>query len=401
MCTLLTISRDIFEANYEYAIKHIRKDADGNSHGFGLLTLGDKEEESALIHTMSIEVVIAMLTADDKWKRMWLHSRYATGASINLFGCHPFSSVGEGRKYYGELETGDKQYIVMHNGVLSNKDSKNFFVDSMYIGTMLRMHGLDKTLEYLKTETYANVFAVNPINGEWAMSRSSSGTLYTDGSGNYSTTPYSNIIATPVQQYTNSKHKHIQSPRVSPYWTGGNYGRGSRYYDDAYWNGNNYKHNSGANHGGAGYSSRPTGAATSASGSTKSRKNKDRRRVWSDDDVAACNRDSLSVVSGDKNKHLSFDSWDKYYKNSPEADVVEDVKSSLFSTADCFIDLVYDLGWVTDRVPNDVYRVMSTKQKKWLKDLRKELGFSGVTQEEEEAGRSSADSSSSKIVVNG
>jgi predicted glutamine amidotransferase len=399
MCTLLTISREIFESDYEYAIKHIRKDADGNSHGFGLLTLGDKEEESALIHTMSIEVVIAMLTADDKWKRMWLHSRYATGVSINLFGCHPFSSVGEGRKYYGELETGDKQFIAMHNGVLSNKDSKNFFVDSMYIGTMLRMHGLDKTLDYLKTETYANVFMVNPINGEWAMSRSSSGTLYKDEHGNYATTPYSNIITTPVQQYTNAKHKHTQTPRVSPYWTGGRYGHSS-YYDGKHWNDNNYICSSYSN-GGNSYASRPTGAATSANGSTKSRKNKDRRRAWTDDNLAAYNRNNLSVVSGDKNKHLNYSSWKKYYKDNPEANLAEDIKTYLFASADDFLDLVYDHGWVTDRVPNDVYRCMSSKQKNWLKNLRDELGLTGGLQkEEEEAGRRSG-SNNNKIVANG
>jgi hypothetical protein len=71
----------------------------------------------------------------------------------------------------------------------------------MAINHWIEQFGLDHALDYLIDEPFANVFLVDLKKQTYIVHRSSGGSLYTDGNGNYSTNPFEAIMQ-PVPAYT-------------------------------------------------------------------------------------------------------------------------------------------------------------------------------------------------------
>ena len=178
MCTLLTVNRKLITSTVEIAnaiVHRMREDAMVNSDGFNLILCGEKDTHAMNVQLMSIDSVLAILDSVE-WTRMWLHSRMSTTDVKGVQGCHGF------RTYEG--------WLVQHNGVITAGTATRLPVDSMVIADILATHCVEDTVAWLHTNaSYANVFLVNPDNGEWVMSRSIQGSLYTDGLGNFSSHP--------------------------------------------------------------------------------------------------------------------------------------------------------------------------------------------------------------------
>lgn len=168
MCTIMTFDQHSFKSNEAKILTQIFDDAKFNSDGWCLVLTGDTEVTDR-INSMNLDTIITALLKSD-WNRMFLHARYATGGGVNLLNTHGFSSNG---------------YIVMHNGVLRSRRSKEYEVDSFYIKELLNID-LEYALEELKKETYANVFLIDTINLFYHVNKTQTGTLFTDNNGNFS-----------------------------------------------------------------------------------------------------------------------------------------------------------------------------------------------------------------------
>jgi hypothetical protein len=103
----------------------------------------------------------------------------------------------------------------MHNGVLRAAEAQRCDVDSQAIGLWLRQGGMDFALKKLRGETFANVFLVDLNSNFFLVHRSVTGTLYTDGRGNYSTNPVGDVALT-VQPWSWDCHEIVSSFRLFP-----------------------------------------------------------------------------------------------------------------------------------------------------------------------------------------
>lgn len=185
MCTILTVSREFYLANRESVIKRVKSDFRGNNHGTSLLMIGADGDDSLLLRTMGVADALTLL--DLKFlsgvaDRAWIHLRFATTGYQGLNGCHGFAA---------------NDYTVFHNGILSRPESATFNVDSELIAADVVQGGKDHAIAALQaSEQYANVFLVNNKTGTYTVVRQSTGSLYTDGQGNYSSNPVGTICQT-------------------------------------------------------------------------------------------------------------------------------------------------------------------------------------------------------------
>lgn len=220
MCTMFTFSRAFYKANKNAIVDQVINDSFINSEGFSLLTVGEDEENTTLIRSMNIDFILDTLDSlmwGDTADRAWLHLRMATTAFVGVNGCHGFAG---------------NNYSVFHNGILSRPESERFNVDSELIANDLEVLGIDRALTNLAYDTYANVFIVNNKTGTYHVVRRSTGSLYTDGAGNYSSNPVA-AIALPVEINTQTHHATPivwHAPKATTV-TG----------DDKYWNHGWYK----------------------------------------------------------------------------------------------------------------------------------------------------------------
>lgn len=167
MCTLLTLSRERWDESPTLWAQRVMDDVRTNSDGVSVLLARDDGMYSNL-RTMDVDVAIAVLAVTD-WERCWVHTRFGTGGAAVLEHTHGFCAGGV---WY------------MHNGCLRQAPAPSLPVDSMAIGKWLQ----DGTVyDKLANEHFANVFLVAPHSGRWTVVRQRSGSLYTDGLGNYAT----------------------------------------------------------------------------------------------------------------------------------------------------------------------------------------------------------------------
>jgi hypothetical protein len=171
MCTLLTLSREIYERMPGAVNQRIISDAKSNRDGYSLV-LVSKGRENSIVRTMSPDLVLSLLAVLD-WDRFFLHSRMATQGAVDVVNTHGWASRNG--------------VLFMHNGCLRNKNAAKYPVDSQLIGRWLDEGGLKVALRELKEETFANVFFIDTMNKTYVVARSQGGTLYTDAKGNYST----------------------------------------------------------------------------------------------------------------------------------------------------------------------------------------------------------------------
>jgi hypothetical protein len=206
MCTIMTLSREFYELNKDQVLKRIELDARGNNDGWALILLGERPSQTVQMQSLMLEPITKMIESNSKWTRMFLHARLATTSTAGIHGCHNFSTIGTGLKK--DLNFG--AWLVQHNGILRHPESRKYLVDSMYIAEKLRTRGLIETKKYLlEVEDYANVFLVNIQTGKFSVTRSVTGSLHTDGLGNYSSQPITatELIA-PVGHKTSYDYDH-------------------------------------------------------------------------------------------------------------------------------------------------------------------------------------------------
>jgi len=173
MCTIMTFDNDTFQANQEAILSRIKQDGLGNDDGWNLIVAGKKESDVVFLQVLKLDMVMALLSATTNMVRFWLHARRSTTAVRGLSGCHGF------RSYTG--------WFVQHNGVLNSGRAKSLPVDSMVISELLEYMTPNHVAEWLLAkESYANVFMINPTDGQYHVVRCSSGTLHTDNKGNFS-----------------------------------------------------------------------------------------------------------------------------------------------------------------------------------------------------------------------
>lgn len=181
MCTILTVDYATFLDNRETIIARIKSDAIRNCDGYSLVMA--RKEGSLSLNSMDINTVVATIDAID-FERMWLHSRAATGMDTGVAYTHNFRTKDG--------------LLIQHNGIVDNPDSLP--VDSMRIAQLVDMLGLDHAIDFISSsgEMFFNTFFIEPEYGSYTVVRLSSGTLFMDGNGNYSTNPIDGLINIPV-----------------------------------------------------------------------------------------------------------------------------------------------------------------------------------------------------------
>lgn len=201
MCTLLSFNMDTYCRNYSEITEQLIQDGRWNNDGASMLT-----DSGILIRSIEQgDGVDSILDALDtmRWDRVWIHLRSATTGYLGLDGCHGFD--------------GGRGVFVFHNGILSSKLAKDYQVDSELIAKATEKLGVDRAASWLlRNEGYANVFLVDTQEGEYHVVRSKTGTLFTDGCGNYSSNAIKGIIDVPVAQKSIETHEFTEPMRRLP-----------------------------------------------------------------------------------------------------------------------------------------------------------------------------------------
>lgn len=211
MCTILTVDRFTFDQYTTEFLGRIEEDARNNPDGWSVVLLGQTKQETTLLKSLELESVMDALETIP-WTRAFIHSRLATTSAAGIFGCHNFTTVGNGHSQ--NVKNG--YWIVQHNGILSSPESYGYAVDSMYITEYIRAFGIKKAIDYLtKTETYANTFLINPLSARYIVTRAKTNTLYTDGLGNYSTRQVGPLTLE-VPQQSHDEFHHFYDRKVEP-----------------------------------------------------------------------------------------------------------------------------------------------------------------------------------------
>lgn len=211
MCTILTVDRFFYQNNKQEVDERIESDAISNDDGWAVVLLGRNRSETVLTQSLELSAVQSAIETVP-WTRMFVHSRLATTSTSGIFGCHNFTTVGDGLKV--NVENG--YWIVQHNGILKSPMARHYMVDSMIIPEMIRSSGIEKTIKYLvEEESYANVFLINPLLGQYIVTRSETNSLYTDQKGNYSTNKVG-TIEHPVPNRSSHVHHHFFDKKKPP-----------------------------------------------------------------------------------------------------------------------------------------------------------------------------------------
>ena len=223
MCSIITFKKSMYT---EAMADHVLDEMTSNGDGFSVLLIGDNGAILSDLHTMDPYAVLGVLDYCD-YDRAFVHCRLATQGVPNVRNTHGFYNSGV---YY------------QHNGILSDPAARRFAVDSMLIGAKLDQLGLHGTLDWLKTQSYANCFFVDTVTNRYFVTRNTVGSLFTDGIGNFSTTEFETICI-PVTH--NSEHSYAlstlssfriaaidQSVYSDEFDTDPGYSSGSAYLDD-------------------------------------------------------------------------------------------------------------------------------------------------------------------------
>jgi hypothetical protein len=196
MCTIYTFDQAFFDANRRAATAAICRDYIRNGDGCSLLCIDPVSPLKNLrIQSMDIEIILSSMESffdsASLDSRVFLHLRMATGDRIGVAYNHGFDNR-DGK-------------IFFHNGYLI-AGFYGYAVDSFALADMHFSNANDLcNILFRKSETFANILYFDYETGSYGMVRMKSGSLYTDGKGNYS----SSVIATicqPVEQCTAADH---------------------------------------------------------------------------------------------------------------------------------------------------------------------------------------------------
>jgi hypothetical protein len=147
-------------------------------------------------------VIDTFFACSSNESRIFLHARAATTRSVGIAYNHGFDN-GIGT-------------MIMHNGIIEN--SRRLSVDSFNLIDF--SDEPEEMLEQLQAngETFANIFLINQELGGYGIVRLKTGTLYTDGKGNYSTNKLCDIDQ-PVLEYSWEQHEFSQRYSQKEYMT--------------------------------------------------------------------------------------------------------------------------------------------------------------------------------------
>lgn len=212
MCTIHTYSAKFYRKNQKDINIQIIRDAITNEDGLSMVFLdGHNAVTNTVYRTMSAEnltVVLSMLMADaTKYARVFIHLRAATTTHVGVGFTHAFDDM--------------QGIFYMHNGVITN--TGNMAVDSFNMANWADTRGSGMLVNLLgRKEHFANVFRIDTVGYKWSMTRMSSGTLHTDGHGNYSSRAFGPITEAvehhSTQSYTLS---FLPKPLYNNYYSGG------------------------------------------------------------------------------------------------------------------------------------------------------------------------------------
>ena len=218
MCTIMTFDKETFDLNKEAILAQVKKDGVGNGHGWNLIIAGKKEEDVIFFQCLELGWITSMLESVTDFQRFWLHARYSTTGTKGLSGCHGF------RSYTG--------WFVQHNGILRSGRADKLPVDSMVISELLEFMSPNHVAQWLLAkETYANVFMINPTEGQYHVVRCDTGVLRTDSKGNYSSQSIKDVCEQEVPKQFHSTHTFtVERPTVHSFSYGHGYGHGGGRY---------------------------------------------------------------------------------------------------------------------------------------------------------------------------
>jgi len=185
MCTIITANSDI---NRTALVARIMSDSLSNSDGYSMLMVL-KTGKPLNITSLDVEAITNLIELMD-YERVFIHTRFATHGVSALQNCHGWNAGGT---------------YIFHNGSIRSKIADKFEVDSMAIKYWIENYGLNETLDKLSSEPFANVFLVDLDEKSYVVHRSSTGSLYTDGRGNYSTSQF-DTVNLPVEPDTFEVH---------------------------------------------------------------------------------------------------------------------------------------------------------------------------------------------------
>ena len=198
MCQIHTISKTSFDQHTEQWLQHLDNGTKFNNDGHAALFIDEDTGNHALFRSMAWNDIRDTLTLKEDWTRVFIHQRATTRGGATLENTHFWQS---------------DELFYCHNGVLRGDLQSQFRVDSLAIGHMLEVEGVWRTLEYLQSQDYANVFIIDMRDMQWYMSRSETNSLYSDGLDNYSTNMLAGICDQPVTRYSVLRHQ-LEEPQV-------------------------------------------------------------------------------------------------------------------------------------------------------------------------------------------
>ena len=204
MCTILTVDLAAYIHSAADIIDRIYQDNSRNRDGLALVALDpDCPDNDLILKTFNVELIVKSIdsffeTAVSLDARIFLHQRMATGSSIHVGTMHAFGDM-----------TGN---IIMHNGIFrSAYDSTGSDVYAVDSFAMIDYMGFDNADEVLQAllqlkEHFTNLFIIRPDCYTYGVVKLRTGTLYTDGLGNYSTHPVAGLDLA-VLDLTASEHR--------------------------------------------------------------------------------------------------------------------------------------------------------------------------------------------------
>jgi hypothetical protein len=196
MCTIMTVSRELWQSDAPRLVQRIIDDASYNFDGWNLLCLDASNPDNDMqLSTMKVDAIPRIIDhffdESSEHSRVFLHARAATTFCVGIAYNHGFTD------HHGR--------IIMHNGVISNPNK--LAVDSFNLANEYGLSSADALLSDLafRGETFANIFVIDPQQTSYSVVRMIAGQLHTDGRGNYSTNAVGAINKS-VEHYSAADH---------------------------------------------------------------------------------------------------------------------------------------------------------------------------------------------------
>lgn len=208
MCTIMTSTVEKFTEHETAFLGRIRADARTNDDGYSLLLVGEDQSKTQLSRSMDVESIIDILKVK-RFKRFFLHSRMATTQYKGIDGCHGFIGAHD-----------NKEWFVFHNGVFRHPHAAKHKVDSGWLASLVTQFGPTAALSVISNnESYANILLVSPQAELFHAMHQTSGTLYKDDAGSYSTNKMDGVIELPVKDREWLYHK-MPCPKIHKSYSG-------------------------------------------------------------------------------------------------------------------------------------------------------------------------------------